>query len=205
MIANGGRTTKSGDGKAVDEEELEEGKRFFRLRLKHFDDPPHLKNKKKIYSDWMVVRTKNNQELLAKYSLKEQGHEVIAPMLWDDRARPRAIPMFPGYIFVRGDFKHSINNTKGVIGVIMGASAPGRVPLRVMRNLIKSLDLGDDIRDITKNPPQMGDIVAINEGVFKGWRGLYTAKAARGRVRVLLNLLGSGREVELPLSSIESI
>lgn len=145
----------------------------------------------------MVVRVKNNQERFAKYEIQKGGWRCIAPFFYDERARPRETPMFPGYVFVEEPYKYELRSVRGVVDIL-----PGRMPILVMRNLIKQLELGDDFLDITQKPPEIGDLVRLQKGVFAEFAGVYTARSGKGRVRILLKMLGTEREIEVPESYI---
>ena len=101
-------------------------------------------------------------------------------------------PLFPGYIFVIFDSErdrwHSINGTIGVCRLLTALKQPIPIPADVVQALVGAIDasgcvgLGVDLR--------VGQAIRIVAGPFAGGLGVLQRLDGKGRVRVLLNIMG---------------
>jgi transcriptional antiterminator RfaH len=146
---------------------------------------------------WYVAQTLQHREKLAQLHLRLQGFRSFFPRFRKTVRHARKLhdvvaPVFRGYIFVIFDAERdrwrSINGTLGVARLLTAASQPVPVPAGVVEALIGALDssglvmLGTDLKP--------GEAVRIVAGPFAGGLGVLERLDARGRVRVLLNIMG---------------
>lgn len=107
--------------------------------------------------------------------------------------------MFRGYAFVViVDRWRAIETTFGVLALVRFGDAPARCPDAE----IEVLRARADPHGLTHLPPpppkhvfRKGDRVKIVAGPFAGFKALHTGLSAKARERVLLDILGSRREV----------
>lgn len=147
-----------------------------------------------------------------------RGHEHVA------------YPLLPGYLLVGfsdGDLRHwpqwherlcACRHVAGVLGIREGSSER---PVRLQREGFSRLRMGlnagvydESIRDaVSVGGMMVGDLVEILEGPFEYFRGLVKAfrTQAEGRKRVVskafvqLEVLGSQRDVELPVDNLRIV
>lgn len=74
---------------------------------------------------WRAIRVRPRWEKLVASALDTKEYEVFLPLYrkrsqWSDRLKAVDLPLFPGYVFCRGDFSTcpKVVTTPGVIGVL---------------------------------------------------------------------------------------
>ena len=145
---------------------------------------------------WWVVQTKPQHEAIAMTHLEEQGMTTYCPKFQQEsihqrQVKVRAIPLFPRYVFILGDFNakqtmHTIRFTAGVSRLIKVGDQP---------SVIKT-DVIDQIRMLEASHLQYieryfkaDDAVLITDGVYQGLEAVYQMDDGMARAVVLLNLL----------------
>jgi transcriptional antiterminator RfaH len=162
---------------------------------------------------WYCLRAQPKHERIAAVHLRKcAGVDVFAPMMRYQRARRPSgkvwvsEAMFPGYLFAHFDFaRHfrEVRSTHGVRGIVQFGGRSPAVPTALVDELREVL--GDDETAVVAETPAAGDEVLITEGVFRDLRVLVSQYfPAKDRVRVLLEMLGRGVEVELPVSFVSA-
>jgi transcription elongation factor/antiterminator RfaH len=146
---------------------------------------------------WFVAQTLTRREQIARFHLGAQGFRTFLPCFHKTvrharRLREVIAPIFPGYIFVvlnpERDRWRSINGTFGVARLVSAAQRPVPVPMGVVEALLSSVDEFGLVRfDRGLKPGQPVRVVA---GPFAPLLGVLQRLEAKGRVQVLLNLMG---------------
>lgn len=164
---------------------------------------------------WRCVHTKPKCEHIAARNVQMLGHEgvdVFCPRIRYCKSTKRGKvwfveSMFPGYIFVKFDLYRSlraVNGAHGVTRVIRFADTFSVISDSVIADLRKNFD--QETEQITVHQTLIeGDEVEVAEGALRGATAVVTrVLPGKDRVRILLEFLGSSREVEVPLMSILS-
>jgi transcription antitermination factor NusG len=158
---------------------------------------------------WFVARALPHQENRAQLNLHRLGFRSFVPRLRRTvrharRLRDTLKPLFPCYIFVTIDLsKHrwrSINGTFGVASLIMGAEQPRPVPPGVVEALIASCENSRAVR--LDDGLEIGQKVRILSGPFAETLCRLAHLDDRGRVRVLLEIMGMEVAAQLDRSAI---
>lgn len=158
-------------------------------------------------SFWAVVQSASSRESFAAKRVEQNGFEVFLPLtkVRITKTESRIVAVFPGYFFAHIiDRWRIIENTLGVIGLIMAGDAPAHCPAAEIER-IKSAQMRNGLiklPDMPKPPRhrihlQAGDAVRILSGPFRGLDALYEGQTVRERELVLLELLGRRVQVEL--------
>lgn len=163
---------------------------------------------------WYVVYSKPKQENLAVLNLNNQNFETFNPGLRSKKRRSAGLcvveePLFPRYLFVnleegRHDFS-KIRSTRGCVDFVRFSGQPKPVDDAFVDSLRQSLGQ-DNFLDLTPNYTKkfaVGQKVQVLEGAFSGFISEISALKSEDRVLVLLDVLGSRRKVELPVSCLE--
>lgn len=159
---------------------------------------------------WFCLKTQPKHEKLAAQFLRSQaGLDVFCPVLrfqrvtvsgkkWFEEA------LFPGYIFARFPYQTHYRLVASSMGVtkIVGF---GGLPAVVGDDIVAELRQFARDNEVVEIAPEIvaGDEVTVLDGPFKGLRAVVTrVMPAKERVAVLLDLLGTQREVEVTLGRV---
>jgi transcriptional antiterminator RfaH len=161
--------------------------------------------------EWFAVKAKARLERQATVTLQQRGIETYLPLLPVRRRTQRAPsgnePLFPGYFFSRLDL--------GTPEWIVARSAPGvayfvgtpGAPVAVPDALIEEIRRRSDRANLGgwKSPFERGDGVRIERGPFQGLDAIFESSlSAKGRVRILLELVGRLVAVDLDVGMLQS-
>jgi transcriptional antiterminator RfaH len=159
---------------------------------------------------WYVAQTQAGREALAIQHLKRQGFEAFHPRFRKRRRHARRIdevlaPVFPGYVFVRFDRERdqwrAVNGTIGVSRLLVATpNRPQPMPEAAMvalRARCQDDVMGDLVPDL-----RPGQVVRLISGPFAEQWVEIDRLDDRGRVLVLLNILGGTSRVDVPLRAI---
>jgi len=154
---------------------------------------------------WFCLRTQPKHEKLAGQFLRSRiGLEVFSPLVRFQRATMSGKKwfeeaLFPCYIFGRFPyFSHYrlVASAMGVTKIVGFGGQPSVVDDAVISELRKFV-CDTEVIEISPNI-EPGDEVTVLDGPFKGLRAVVTrVMPAKERVAVLLDLLGTQREVEV--------
>lgn len=154
---------------------------------------------------WYAVQCLFYRESLAAFHLGRQNFPVFLPRRMKLRCHARKtdtvqVPFFPGYLFVSLDLSRdrwrSINGTYGVASIVMGGDQPAAVPV----GIVEALQQSCDEQGIISWEPELkpGQSVRIVAGPFADLVGELDLLDDSGRVRVLLDLLGTRVPASIP-------
>ncbi|WP_159726023.1 transcription termination/antitermination protein NusG [Methylosinus sp. Ce-a6] len=161
---------------------------------------------------WYVAQSLPRQEPRAEFHLRRQGLRAFLPRMTKTVRHARKLRtvntvVFPGYIFVILDIGRdrwrSVNGTFGVAGLIMAGETPRPAPSEVVEELLDIADeqgvlrFGDKLRE--------GQTVRVTVGPFAGAVGCLERLDSKGRVRVLLDMMGGKVPMELDRSTFEAV
>jgi transcriptional antiterminator RfaH len=161
---------------------------------------------------WYVVRTKPGAEHRANTNLLNQEIETFLPLYKTQQYRAgkrvqKIRPLFTSYLFARfdpGSHYDQVKWTRGVSKVL--GSGEGPVPISEgVIHLIRER-LGEDHLIRLEEELKEGDAVRVTSGPLKDLMGVFQKKMSnRGRVRILLSLIGVDLPVQIPQWQIEKI
>jgi transcriptional antiterminator RfaH len=162
--------------------------------------------------EWRCLRAKPKSEHLAArqlMALAPGGIDTFCPRLRHRKKTARGPvwfveALFPGYLFTRcdwGQWQRAALATSGIAGMVhFGDSVPA-IPDAVIADLRAAIPDHEPLS--VAIPVLEGDEVEIGEGPLRGTVGrVARVLPARERVAVLLEFLGSTREIEVPLLSL---
>ncbi len=146
---------------------------------------------------WFVAQTLHNRENLASLHLAAQNFPPFLPRFRKTVRHARQLrevvaPVFPGYIFLildpERDRWRSINGTFGVARLVSAHGRPVPVPSGTVEAMIAAMDQSGLVRlggGLTPGQP-----VRVVAGPFAGGLGVLERLDGKGRVRVLLQIMG---------------
>ncbi len=153
---------------------------------------------------WYAVCCKSRQETIAQENLQRQNYHVYLPRLQTRKHRGGkwvdvVEALFPGYLFIRiNPHEQStapVRSTRGAIGLLRFGGQPARVPEELIAGIRQREDAATGLHQ--DNRPQFSEGVAIKlvEGPLTGMEGIFSRQDSKGRVIVLLELLGKANKV----------
>jgi transcriptional antiterminator RfaH len=164
--------------------------------------------------EWYVLQAKPRQESRVVRHLARSAVSTFLPFVEVARRRGSARvnylePLFPGYVFVAlpsivkapADW-NTVRWTPGVLRVLTTGAVPVPVPQHFMRAIEERTAESGFVR--LPSAFSNGMKVRVRGGSFDGMEAVFDQPLSRrGRVRVLLQLLGQPAPVELDEESLE--
>lgn len=161
---------------------------------------------------WIAVQVKRTSFRKAEAGLLRQKFIVFAPKLRQEvsrfgKKRTESALLFPGYLFVAIDLAdpkwRAVSNTPGVARIITRkAGDPAKIPLEFLQSLMKRCDSTGHLKPPTDL--KAGDKVRIASGPFSTFIATVERIDEKRRVWVLLEMLGSTREVGIEMANLQN-
>jgi len=158
---------------------------------------------------WFLAHTLPKSEWKAELHLGAQGFRTFQPQIQKTVRHARQLrtvraPLFPRYLFVILDLERdrwlSVRSTVGVSSLFSNRDGrPVAVPIGIVESLIERTD---DSLTRLDNDLVKGQQVRILAGPFVDFIGTLDRLNAAGRVRVLLQLMGTAVPVALHRSAL---
>jgi len=157
---------------------------------------------------WLAIHTRYQHENLAARSLAGKGFEVFLPQYtsvrrWSDRTKELSAPLFPCYVFLRGEIEKQIRilTTPGVLGLVGFAGVPAIIPdaeIEAVRQTVA--------RRVHVEPYpflKCGDWVRVKDGPLEGIEGTLVRHKKQFRLVLSVQLLQKSAVVEVDAWSVE--
>jgi transcriptional antiterminator RfaH len=153
---------------------------------------------------WYAVYAQPHRESIAQPRLRAQNFRTFLPLhsrtVRHARKRQTVLaPLFPRYLFVVLDLNRdrwrAINSTRGVASLIMQEELPVPVRSGVVETLLASSTSEGEILFFSDMAP--GKRVRLVAGPFAGQLGVLRDLSSSGRVRVLIEMMGTHIPTEL--------
>ncbi len=162
-------------------------------------------------TQWHALYTRHRHEKVVAHVLTSKGHEIFLPIYgvqhrWQDRTKRLLMPLFPGYVFIRGgmDRQLQILTTPGLISIVGWMDGrPACIPpeqIDAVRRIV-------DGRHRFEPYPFLacGDRIRMRNGPLAGLEGILVRKKGMVRLVVSMELLGRSAAVEVDASEIVRI
>jgi transcriptional antiterminator RfaH len=158
---------------------------------------------------WYAVYCKSHREEFANFHLQLRRIEAFLPLLsvpQPRRSQPRIVPLFPNYLFVKIRFYHEAQQivwSPGVKRIIAFDGIPAPVDESVVQFLLARTNAEGVI--VARSNLAIGQEVTIANGPFSGLVGIIQQPPdARGRIKVLMDLLNRRVPVEVSINCVDS-
>jgi transcriptional antiterminator RfaH len=159
---------------------------------------------------WCVVYTKPQREEFAEVNLRRRGIDTFFPQLSVPKSAKRKkgiVALFPNYLFVCVEFVAdeyaSIIWCPGVKRIVSFNGTPAIVDESIIEFLMGQAGANGVIS--ARCNVTIGQQVAIDGGPFDGLVGIIQEPPnARGRVKILLQLLNQPTRVDVPVQFIKA-
>ena len=157
---------------------------------------------------WVAIHTRHQHETLAARSLTYKGFEVFLPQYtsrrqWSDRTRELSTPLFPCYVFLRGELEQQIKilTTPGVLGLVGFAGVPAIIPDAEIEAVRRTV-----ARCVQVEPYpflKCGDWVRVKGGPLEGVEGILVRNKKQFRLVLSVQLLQRSAAVEVDAWMVE--
>ena len=176
-------------------------------------ETPGLSHRKQVVQrnkQWCVVYTKAQKEEFAELNLRLKGVDTFFPKLFLPKSAKRKkqiVPLFPNYLFVCIDViaeeYAAIVWCPGVKRLVTFNGIPAIVEESIIAFLMGQAE-ADGVISARCNVA-IGQQVAINGGPFDGLVGIIQEPPnAKGRVKILLQLLNQPTRVDVPVQFVSA-
>src|SRR6266446_7733523 len=160
--------------------------------------------------DWYAVCTRQQHEKSAARILEYKQFEVFLPLYkvrrrWQDRIKEISVPLFPGYVFVRGGPARwlQILTTAGVSSIVSCGGRPAAIPFSEVEGVRRIVE--STLR-IEPHPfLKCGDWVRVVYGPIAGVEGILLRKKNMARLVLSVEMLGKSAAVEVDATHVERI
>jgi len=159
---------------------------------------------------WYAAYVKHQHERKTAGLLQCKGFEALLPQQkvvhrWKDRNKTLYLPLFPGYVFVRGDLQQKVQivNTPGVFFLVESQGRACAIPLQeieAIRRLAVSGLPAQSHPFLTS-----GDRVQIRSGPLAGVVGILTGFKNQYRVVLSIELLRKAVSVVVERNNLDVI
>jgi len=154
---------------------------------------------------WYAIYTKPRAEKRVFERLVDKEIETFLPLInkvriWKDRKKKIEMPLFPGYLFVKFDYKNrfDILQTDGIVKIINFSGVPAVVPDWQIDSLRKLLDHPETLQ--LENAMRPDDLVEVTEGPFKGVKGC--VKTVKDVSRLVITIDGLQQSVSIEIDTV---
>jgi transcription antitermination factor NusG len=160
--------------------------------------------------EWWAVYIRHQHEKAVAENFSSNGLEVFLPLYnvvrqWKDRKRQLSLPLFPGYVFLRGEPGRRVQvlSTPGVHSIVTIAGRPAPIPeveIEAIRRAVES--------SLWLEPHPFlcrGDRVRIKSGVLAGIEGILIRRKGSYRLILSAELLQKSVAVEVDALSVEPL
>ena len=159
---------------------------------------------------WFAVYTRHQHEKTVDRILTTRGFETFAPLYqtahqWKDRIKHLSLPLFPCYVFLRGDLRRRLDiiSTPGVHALVSNAGVPAPIPpeeIEAVRRVVES-GVGLEPHPFLK----CGVWVRVKAGPLVGLQGILVRKKSLHRLVLSVEMLGKSAAVEVDALLVEKL
>lgn len=157
---------------------------------------------------WWAVYTRHQHEKSVAGMLENKGFEVFLPVYeserrWKDRATTILLPLFPSYVFVRGELNRRLQivSTPGAHMIVSNGSQFCEIPDQEISAIRRAVESPNRIEP---HPAlNMGDRVRVVRGALEGLQGILLRKRSSCRLILNVAMLAQSAAVEVNALDVE--
>jgi transcription antitermination factor NusG len=159
-------------------------------------------------SAWWAVYTRHQHERTVAKMLSSKGFEVFLPLyeskrFWKDRNKMLSLPLFPCYLFVRGERQRRLHvvTTPGVHMILCNGEHAATIPEFEIQAIRKTVE---GPFHVEPHPfLKCGERVRIKRGTLEGVEGILVRKKNQCRLVLSVDMLAQSVGVEVDVSDVE--
>jgi transcription antitermination factor NusG len=159
---------------------------------------------------WFAIYTRHQHEKMVAQILSAKGLQVFLPLYnstrrWKDRTVQLTLPVFPGYLFLRGmeERRLQVVTTPGIVSILTVSGEPAVIPESEIEAVRKAIEWGNRVEP---HPfLRCGDRVRVIAGPLQGVEGILVRKKNLYRLVLSVELLERSAAVEVDVASVERV
>lgn len=161
-------------------------------------------------SPWWAIYARHQHEKQVSETLQAKGFEVFLPLYesvrrWKDRRKVLAMPLFPGYVFVRGTNQRRLGilTTPGVHMILSRGDAAAVIPEEEIHAIRRALEA----KFAVEPHPYLncGDRVRVTRGALEGIEGILLRKKNIFRLVLSVDMLAQSVCMEIDATDVELV
>ena len=160
--------------------------------------------------EWWAIYTRHQHEKTVAENFARNGLEVFLPLYnavrqWKDRKKHLSLPLFPCYVFLRGESERRVQvlSTPGVHSIVTIAGCPAPIPEVEIDSIRRAVEspLGVEPHPFLRR----GDWVRIKSGPLADIEGILIRRKSSYRLVLSAELLQKSIAVEVDAFSVEPL
>jgi transcription antitermination factor NusG len=159
---------------------------------------------------WWALYTRHQHEKTVAEILRTKGVEVFLPLYasvrrWKDRSKLLYLPLFPGYVFVRGVLGHRLHvmTTPGVHMILSHGDRAAVIPENEIQAIRQTVEGNYQVEP---HPfLKCGEKVQVRRGTLSGVEGILVRKKNMFRLVLSVQMLAQSVAVEIDASDVEPV
>lgn len=159
---------------------------------------------------WCAVYTRHQHEKAVSEMLQVKDFDVFLPLYesirkWKDRKKLLSLPLFPGYVFVRGALERRlpILTTPGVHMIISRGERIATIPEEEIEAIRRTIE--GQFRVEPHPFLRCGGRVRVVRGSLEGVEGILTRKKNLYRLVLSVEMLAQSVAVEIDALDVEAV
>lgn len=159
---------------------------------------------------WWAVYTRHQHEKTVAGVLANKGFEVFLPLYesdrrWKDRTKTLMLPLFPCYVFVRGEMERRLQivNTPGAHMIVSNGSHFSEIPNGEIEAIRCAIESNHKVEPYPLL--KAGDRVRVIRGALEGLEGILVRKRNSYRLILTVAMLAQSAAVEVSALDVEPI
>ncbi len=157
---------------------------------------------------WWAIYTRHQHEKTVAGMLSAKGFEVFLPLYeskrqWKDRSRMLSMPLFPCYLFVRGETGRRLQvvTTPGVHMILSRGEDAAAVPEDEIEAIRRTIEGSCCLEP---HPfLKCGERVRVKRGTLEGVKGILVRKKNEYRLVLSVDVLAQSVGVEVDTADVE--
>jgi transcription antitermination factor NusG len=159
---------------------------------------------------WWALYTRHQHEKTIATMLSAKGFEVFLPLYestrrWKDRSKLLSLPLFPCYVFVRGelDRRLQIMTTPGIHMILCNGEHFATIPEDEIHTIRRTVE--GPFR-IEPHPfLKCGERVRVTRGALEGVEGILVRKKSSYRLVLSVDMVAQSVSIEIDANDVEPV
>jgi transcription antitermination factor NusG len=161
-------------------------------------------------SPWYAIYTRHQHEKMVAQILTSKGFNTFLPLYatthrWKDRTKVLALPLFPCYVFLKGDIERRLQivTTPGIFGLVSSGGQPAAIPNVEIEAIQRVIESGTKVEAYPFL--KCGNRVRVKCGPLAGIEGILVRKKSVSRLVLTVEILGTAAAIEVSAFQVEAV